>query len=178
MPVLEAKRLVFVDECGTHISPSREYARAPAGQRAVGKVPRNKGENLSLIVAMSGHEFGAEWVLDGAVDGDAFVVYTEQVLLPFLKPGQVVVMDNLGAHKRAEVKTLIESCGCTLLFLLPYSPDFSPIEQAFSKLKAFLKKARTRLSLAGAIASAIRTLSPHNILGWFTHCGYLLSHSF
>lgn len=114
--------------------------------------------------------------LDGAVDGDAFEAWVGQSLLPWLKPNQVVVWDNVGPHHRPAVKTLVESVGCSVIFLPGYSPDFNPIEEAFSKIKASLKAAaaRTREALHNAIANAIGSITPDNILGWFNHCGYPL----
>jgi transposase len=155
---------------------TRGYARCKKGQRAIGKVPRNRGSNLSLIAALSAQTIGAEMVLDGAVDGDAFEAWVEQVLLPWLQPDQVVVWDNVTPHHRPAVQTLVESVGCSVIFLPAYSPDFNPIEQAFSKIKAFLKAtaARTRDTLQNAIAQAIATISGHDIFGWFHHCGYPL----
>lgn len=165
---------MFVDECGSHIALTREYARAPKGQRAVGSVPRNRGENISLIAALSVQGIGAELAIEGAVDGAVFEVWVEQVLLSWLRPGQTVIWDNLRVHYRHRVRQLIEQAGCSVVFLPPYSPDFSPIENAFSKLKAALKAAaaRTKLALLDAIAAAIYTISSQDILAWFNHCGY------
>ena len=171
---LDPGTLVFIDEAGTHTSMTRSHARAPKGQRAYGRVPRNRGRNSTLLAALSPHEFQAEWVVEGAVDGDVFVTWLEHVLLPTLAPGQTVVMDNLGAHRRKEVRELIEAQGCKLLYLPPYSPDFSPIELAFSKIKGQLKAlaARTRQTLSDAVAQAIRTISSDDAAAWFRHCGY------
>ena len=171
--------IVFVDECGSHLALTREYARSPRGDRAVGSVPRNRGANVSLIAALSAGEFGAEFAVEGAVDGEVFEVWVEQILLPWLRPGQTVIWDNLRVHYRCRAQQLIEQAGCRVIFLPAYSPDFSPIEQAFSKLKAHLKAAaaRTIPALLDAIAAAIRTISPHDISGWFNHCGYPVAHS-
>ena len=167
---------MFIDEAGTHTSMTRSHARAPKGRRAFGKVPRNRGRNLTLLAALSPQKGQAEWVIEGAVDGDVFVAWLEHVLLPTLVPGQTVVMDNLGAHRRKEVRELIEARGCKLLYLPPYSPDFSPIELAFSKIKAHLKSlaARSKQALSDAVAQAIRTLNPNDAAAWFRHCGYNL----
>ena len=155
---------------------TRSHARSKKGQRAVGKVPRNRGSNLSLIAALSAQGIGAEMVLDGAVDGDAFEAWVEQALLPWLQSGQVVVWDNVPPHHRPVLGTLLESVGCSVIFLPGYSPDFNPIEEAFSKIKAFLKAAaaRTRETLQNAVAQAIASVSRTDILGWFNHCGYPL----
>lgn len=168
--------MVFVDECGNHIAMTRGYARARKGRRAIAKVPRNRGSNLSLIAALSAHGIGAEMVLDGAVDGDAFEAWVEQALIPWLRPGQVVVWDNVPPHHRPAVQMLVESAGCSVIFLPGYSPDFNPIEEAFSKIKASLKAAaaRTREALQTAIAQALRSITPKDIFGWFNHCGYPL----
>jgi transposase len=171
---LDPEKLVFIDEAGTHTSMTRTHARAPKGQRAYGSVPRNRGGNLTLLAALSNSRIQAEWVIEGSVDGDVFVTWLEHVLLPTLTPGQTVVMDNLRAHYRKEVRALVEAHGCTLLYLPPYSPDFSPIELAFSKIKGQLKSlaARTRESLTAAVAGACRPVGPADVAGWFKHCGY------
>lgn len=170
------EKLVFIDEAGTHTAMARGYARAPRGQRAHGSVPRNRGGNLTLLAALSKERLQAEWVIEGSVDGDVFVTWLERVLLPTLTLGQIVVMDNLRAHYRKEVRSLIEAHGCTLLYLPPYSPDFSPIELAFSKIKGQLKSlaARTRQTLTDAVAEACYTIVPADVVNWFKHCGYTL----
>lgn len=179
---LDPQHLVFVDECGSHLALTREYARSPRGDRAVGSVPRDRGANVSLIAALSAGESGAGFAVEGAVDGvdgEVFEVWVEQIVLPWLRPGQTVIWDNLRVHYRCRAQQLIEQAGCRVIFLPAYSPDFSPIEQAFSKLKAHLKAAaaRTIPALLDAIAAAIRTISPHDISGWFNHCGYPVAHS-
>ena len=174
--MLDPKKLVFIDEAGSHTAMTRTHARAPKGQRAYGSVPRNRGGNLTLLAALSNTRIQAEWVIEGSVDGDVFVTWLEHVLLPLLTPGQIVVMDNLSAHLRKEVRALIEARGCGLLYLPPYSPDFSPIELAFSKIKGHLKAlaARTKQALADAVAEPCCTVSSANVAGWFRHCGYNL----
>jgi transposase len=155
---------------------ARTHARAPKGQRAYGSVPRNRGGNLTLLAVLSKERLQAEWVIEGAVDGDVFITWLEHVLLPTLTPGHTVVMDNLRAHYRKEVQTLIGARGCNLLYLPSYSPDFSPIELAFSKVKGQLKSiaARTKQALTDAVAEACRTVGPADVAGWFRHCGYNL----
>jgi len=172
--MLDPEKLVFVDEAGTHTAMTRTHARAPKGQRAYGSVPRNRGGNLTLLAALSNRRIQAEWVIEGSVDGDVFVTWLEHILLPTLTPGHTVVMDNLRAHYRKEVRSLIEARGCNLLYLPPYSPDFSPIELAFSKIKGRLKSlaARTKQALTDAVAKACRTVGPADVVGWFKHCGY------
>lgn len=155
------------------------YAYAPRGERAVGKVPRNYGAIMTLIASMSLSGMGPAFVLDGAADSAAFEVYIEQVLAPSLKPGQIVIMDNLSIHLGSRVKQAIEAKGCRLLFLPAYSPDFSPIEEAFSKLKTLLRRAepRSRQALQETIATALDLITATDALGWFTHGGYLPSRS-
>lgn len=155
------------------------YAYAPRGERAIGKVPRNYGAITTVIASLSLTGMGPAFVLDGAADSTAFEVYVEHLLVPSLHPGQMVILDNLSIHLSSRVKQAIEACGCRLLFLPAYSPDFSPIEEAFSKLKTFLRRqgARTREALQEAIAIALDLITATDALGWFTHCGYSLSRS-
>jgi transposase len=172
---LNANQLVFVDESGSNIALTPLYARAPRGQRAHGSLPRNRGKNTTLLASLSMEGMGASMLLEGATTAAAFEVYLEQILLPSLAPGQIVIMDNLSAHKGARVRHLIEERGCQLLFLPAYSPDFSPIEETFSKIKACLRRtgARTREALEEAIAQALETVTSQDAHGWFAHCGYL-----
>lgn len=155
------------------------YAYAPRGERAVGKVPRNYGAIMTLIASMSLSGMGPALVLDGAADSASFEAYIEQVLAPSLRRGQIVILDNLSIHLGSRVKQAIEAKGCRLLFLPAYSPDFSPIEEAFSKLKTALRRlaARTREALREAIAAALDLITGQDALGWFTHCGYPPSRS-
>lgn len=148
---------VIVDECGSNINLTPRYAHAPRGTRAIGSVPRNTERNLTLIASMTTTGMGAARTLDGAPDTAAFESYIEHVLAPMLIPGQVLVIDNLSAHKSLRVRTLIETCGCEIWFLPSYSPDVSPIEEAFSKLKTLLRRAAARTSeaLQAAIAHAL-----------------------
>lgn len=151
------------------------YGYAPKGQRALSRVAKNRGENTSLIAALSLDEgVTAAMTLTGAVDGVAFEVYIKKVLCPLLRPGQVVVMDQLRVHKSCEVGQAIHARGCGVVFLPSYSPDFNPIEQAFSKLKTAVKRtaARTRSALDAAIAAALGTVTLSDVLGWFEHAGY------
>ena len=150
------------------------YAYAPRGERAVGKVPRNYGAIMTLIASLSLTGMGPAFVLDGAADSAAFEVYVEQLLAPSLRPGQIVVLDNLSIHLGPRIKQAIEARGCRLLFLPAYSPDFSPIEEAFSKLKTLLRRAgvRSRQALQEAMATALDLISATDALGWFSHCGY------
>lgn len=150
---------------------TRGYARAPSHQRAVGRAPRNWGKNQTLICAMRLTGPTAPFVLEGAVNGDIFVWYIREILGPSLVPGQVVVLDNLSAHRRAEVQELIEERGCTLLFLPPYSPDFNPIELMFSKLKALVRAGEWRevMVLIEGIGKALAAVTRSDIRGWIRH---------
>ena len=153
----------------------RRYARAPKGERAYdGSVPRNRGKNTTLLASMSSSGMGGVMAVEGATTKVLIEAYVEGVLAPTLWAGQVVVLDNLGAHKGERVRELIESRGCSLLFVPPYSPDFSPIEEAFSKVKALLKKtaARSREALIEAIGRALGEVTARDAAGWFAHCGY------
>ena len=172
----EADSLVFVDESGTQTNMTPRYSRAPCGQRAVGAAPRNHGKNTTLIAALSAQGMGAAMTLEGAADADAFVAYLTHFLVPTLSPGQIVVMDNLSVHKDERVAPLIAGAKCRLVYLPAYSPDFTPIEQAFSKIKTFLRRAeaRTREALAEAITAALATITATDATGWFTACGYPL----
>jgi transposase len=171
---LDPAALVFVDETATHVAMTPRYARAPRGTRVYGAVPRNHGQNTTLVAALSAEGVGAAMTLDGAADGAAFVAYVREFLAPALRPGQVVVLDNLAVHKGAEVRALVEAAGCALLFLPAYSPDFSPIELAFSKLKEALRRAgaRTKAALEAAIAAALDAITARDARGWFAACGY------
>jgi transposase len=139
-------------------------------------VPRNRGKNTTLIAALSLEGMGAAMILEGSANTLAFEMYVEQILAPSLRAGQIVVMDNLQAHKSARVKLAIEAKGCQLLFLPGYSPDLSPIEEAFSKMKTILRRAaaRTREALEEAIAQALLLITSQDAYGWFQHCGYLI----
>ena len=169
---------MFVDECSTNIALTTLYARAPKGKRAFGKAPRNWGKNLTLIASLSTEGVGAAMNVEGATDGAAFEIYVEHFLAPTLKDGQVVVLDNLQVHKSTRVRKLIEEAGAEVLFLPPYSPDFSPIEEAFSKVKGILRQvgARTREALMEATGQALDAVSRRDAVGWFGHCGYELTH--
>lgn len=176
MSALAPADFVFVDECGTHVALTPLYAWAPREERAHGTVPRNRGRNLTLIAALTAAGCEAAMTLDGAADGPAFEAYVREVLVPTLRPGQVVILDNLSVHKGATTRALVAAAGCALLFLPPYSPDFNPIERAFSKPKAHLRRAgaRTRDALEAAIAAALDTLSPADARAWFALADYHL----
>ena len=141
---INADRLVFVDECSTNTSLAPLYAWSPKGERALCSVPRNWGANVTLLASMSRGGMGPCLAVEGPTTRGVFETYLERLLVPSLRPGQVVVMDNLSSHKGWRVREIIEGKGCELLYLPPYSPDLNPIEEAFAKLKALLRKAGAR----------------------------------
>lgn len=165
---------MVIDECGSHIGLTPLYARAPRGVRASGKAPRNRGKNTTLIAALSWTGIGESMIIDGSTTTAVFEHSVEAILAPSLAAGQIVIMDNLAAHKSAKIEKLIQERGCQLLFLPGYSPDFSPIEETFSKLKTCLRRveARTREALYEAIGQALLTITAKDAQGWFRHCGY------
>lgn len=177
MSAVEWSRFKFIDEAGVNLALTRLYGRAPRGERVVGSVPINYGENLTMIGALSCRGLEALMTVEGATDGAVFRAYVCQVLCPTLQPGDIVVMDNLGAHKVSGIREAIEQCGATLLYLPPYSPDLSPIEPCWSKLKTALRAlgARTRKRLERAITHARATISAADAGAWFAHCGYQLN---
>ena len=167
-------RLVFVDEMGTNTSLAPLYAWAPKGERARCSVPRNRGKNTTLLASMTIEGMGPCLAVEGTITATVFEAYVEGVLAPTLRAGQVVVMDNLCAHKGKKVRELVEARGCELLYLPPYSPDFNPIEEAFAKIKGLLRKAeaRTRQALVETMGAAISALTATGARGFFGHCGY------
>jgi transposase len=175
MDTVDPARLVFVDECGTHTSMTRRRARAVRGTRARGAVPRNRGPVTTLLAGVSLAGMSPAMTVEGGTDTAVFATYLEHFLLPSLRPGQVVVVDNVGAHQPDRIRQLVAAAGCVLMFLPAYSPDLSPIEEAFSKIKALVKAAaaRTRAALNAAIAAALDAVTAADIAGWFAHAGYL-----
>ena len=173
---LDPTTLVLVDECGTHTAMTPRSGRAPRGERAVGRAPRNHGPNISLLAALTPDGMGPALVVEGATDRSAFTAYMRGALVPSLRPGQTVVLDNLSVHKSEEIRTLVEEAGCHLRFLPPYSPDFAPIEPAFAKVKQALRRveARSFETLVAAIGQALDAVSPADARGFFAHCGYPL----
>lgn len=168
------KRCKFVDESGINLALTRLYGRAPRGQRAVGSTPINYGQNITLIGALGKHGLEALLTIEGATDGEVFRVYTERILCPTLEAGDIVIMDNLGAHKVSGIRQAIEARGAQLIYLPPYSPDLSPIERCWSKIKTALRArgARTYQALNRAIKQALETITVSDALAWFAHCGY------
>lgn len=153
---------------------TRTHGRSPKGQRLVEAVPRNRGRVTTILGALTLQGLVAHMTVQGGTSGEVFERFVQQKLLPVLQPGQVVVWDNLAAHKRRAVREAIEAKGCKVVFLPPYSPEFNPIEEAWSKLKALLRKtaARTVETLGAAIDEAAACLTPADAQGWFAHCGY------
>ncbi len=171
---VEADTLVFVDEMGANVSLSPLYAWSRKGQRALGSAPRNWGKNVTLLASITRRGLGPCLAVEGAITREVFEAYLEGVLAPTLEPGQVVAMDNLSAPKGGRVREIIEGAGCEVLYLPPYSPDFNPIEQAFSKVKEILRRAeaRTRQSLIEAMGRALDAVTDRDARGFFGHCGY------
>lgn len=165
---------VFVDESGVATDMARRYGRAPRGQRAVGAMPYGRWDRLTILGGLSLAGLVACMTVEGAADTPVVVAFTAQVLVPVLRPGQVVVMDNLSPHKAPRVRELIEAAGCRLLFLPPYSPDLNPIEPAWSKLKTLLRGvgARTTDALHAALSSLVDAITASDAAGYFRHCGY------
>ena len=171
---LDTQRLVFVDEMGTNTSLDPIYAYSLRGHRAHAKVPRNRGPNTTLLSSMSVAGMGPSLAVEGSINREVFEAYVERVLAPTLCAGQIVVMDNLSAHKGKRVKEIIEKRECELLYLPPYSPDFNPIEGAFSKVKGLLRKAaaRSREALVEATGAALAAVGTSDARSFFEHCGY------
>ncbi len=172
--VVEPKRLIFVDECGTHTSLAPIYGYAPRGERLSVSVPRNRGKNTTLLSSMSLEGMGPSLAVEGTTTARVFETYVEKVLLPSLRAGQIIVMDKLSAHKPRRVRQLIEERGCELIYLPPYSPDLNPIEEAFSKIKNLLRKvaARSKEALEEAMDWALSAVSSEDARGYFEHAGY------
>jgi transposase len=173
-PELDPACLVFIDETGASTKMARVYGRAKRGKRCRAAVPHGHWKTTTFTGALRCSGMTAPMVLDGPMNAAAFRAYVEQVLVPTLEPGDIVVMDNLPAHKNAAIRNAIESKGATLRYLPPYSPDFNPIENAFAKLKALLRKAeaRTREDLWDAITSALKHFSAQECANYFNAAGY------
>ncbi len=168
--------LVFHDETAAPNTLTPLYARAPRGQRAVGRVPRGKREHASWLATLTPDGVGESVVVPGAVDRAAFDAFVERLLVPSLRPGQLVVLDNLSVHKSAAARDLIEAAGCQLIFLPTYSPDFNPIEQAFAKGKALIRRAapRTFAAVVAAVGDALAAVTPEDTAGFFRAAGFPL----
>jgi transposase len=171
---IDPARYVFLDEVGSHLGMTRRYSRAPRGQRAYGTAPGSRGKNRTLITALTLAGIGPGLLLDEAIDRETFDGYIIHRLAPTLTPGQIVVVDNLQVHSSDRAREAIEARGAQLWYLPPYSPDYTPIEEAFSKMKTFLRTAapRTLEDHSTAIWAALRTITPQDAAGWFAHAGY------
>lgn len=165
---------MFVDECSTNTSLSPIYGWSRRGKRVCFEVPRNWGANITLLSSMTLEGMGPSLAVEGPTTKAVFEAYVQHVLAPSLKPGQLVVMDNLSSHKGSRIRELIEGRGCELMYLPPYSPDLNPIEQAFAKIKALLRKARarTRAAVLEAMGRALDAVTASDARGFFEHRGY------
>ena len=172
---ISIKDFVFLDECGVSIQMTRTYGRAPRGKRVKGSVPANWGRTTTIIGAITIEGILAAMHIESPTDKAVFLAFLKEVLVPELRPGQVVVMDNLSPHKVLEVQHIIEKAQCHILYLPPYSPDLNPIEQCWSKIKGHLRgaKAREQKTLSNAISDALSSVSSRNSQGWFRNCGYM-----
>jgi transposase len=172
---LKVDGFVFVDEMGINIDLARGYGRAAPGGRVVDTKPSTRGDHLSVIGALGADALRAALRVPGAVDGDAYLVSTEHVLAPCLRPGNIVFMDNVPTHKMPAIAQALAAVGARVHFLPSYSPDFSPIEHCWSKVRTFLRSvaARTHNALDAALSRALTTITPEDIKGWFAHCGYV-----
>ncbi|TVQ64296.1 MAG: IS630 family transposase [Phycisphaerales bacterium] len=175
-PELDAGRLIFIDETWAKTNMTRLRGRAKRGERLIDKTPHGHWKTSTLIAALGIEGVRCSTVVDGAVNADIFEAFVEQVLVPELRPGDLVVMDNLSSHKRARTRELIEAAGAELLFLPPYSPDLNPIEMVFSKIKQLLRSlaCRTRDALWRAMQSILDQVTPNDAINCFKHCGYTL----
>lgn len=173
-PALDVSHLVFVDESGFTTNMVRRYGRCPIGHRLVAKAPHGHWRTTTFIAALHRDGLNAPMTLDGPMNGETFRAWTEQFLAPVLKPGDIVVMDNLPAHKVSGIREAIEAQGAMLLYLPPYSPDLNPIEQVFAKFKAALRKAAARTvgKLWRAIAKTLKAFSPQECAAYLRNCGY------
>jgi transposase len=174
VPGLDPERLVFIDETWASTNMTRRRGRCPAGERLVMPVPHGHWKTTTFVAALRTSGLTAPMVIDGAMTGDLFAAYARQVLAPELRPGDVVVVDNLQCHKRAEAVAAIERAGATVVYLPPYSPDLNPIENAFSKLKGLVRSAgeRTVERLWSLLGRSLDAFTPEECRNYFRHCGY------
>jgi transposase len=171
---LDRQRFVFIDETGFHLAMTRYYGRATRGQRVIARVPRNPGQKLSLIGSLGLRGLMSTMSIEGAVDSLAFDAYVSRWLVPHLQPKDIVLLDNLPAHGASQIEKAVGNAKAEVLWLPSYSPDFSPIENCWSKIKALVRgqQPRTPGELNAALADALRAVTIDDIEGWFTHCGY------
>ena len=173
-PLRDMRQYVFLDECGVSTDLLRRYGRSPRGSRLHDHAPFGHWETHTVVAALRLEGLGAPAVFDGPIDNPSFLAYVEQVLVPTLRVGDIVVLDNLAVHKQLDVRLAIQRAGAEIRFLPPYSPDFNPIEQAFAKLKAFLRAARPRTfdHVAALVAAALELFTPAECRNYLQHCGY------
>ena len=174
LPGLDLDRLVFFDESGVNTLMARTHGRSPKGQRLVDSAPAGRYETLTLMSAIRLDGVVAPMLLDGPVNAETFAGYVEDCLMPALEPGDILIMDNLPAHKSARITQAVEDAGCTMVYLPPYSPDLNPIENMWSKVKASLRKtaARSFEALLDGVGEALRAITVEDCDGYFEHCGY------
>jgi transposase len=171
---IDPRRFRFLDESGAKTNMVRTHGRCPKGQRLLSSAPVGHWNTTTMLAAIGLDGVDAPWTLDGAIDAEAFLVYIEHVLVPTLRGGEIVVLDNLSSHKHPRVAELIHAAGAEVWYLPPYSPDFNPIEEMWSKVKQILRSlaARTFDGLVKAIGIALARVTKDDLLGWFTHAGY------
>ena len=173
--VMDIEKLVFIDETWASTSMTRRYGRAPRGQRCIASAPHGHWQSTTFVAGLRHQQLTAPMVADGPMDGELFLAYVRQFLCPTLRPGDIVILDNLSSHKVAGVKNAIAAVGATMLYLPPYSPDLNPIEQLFAKLKALLRKAAKRSveTLWNQIGELLNTLSSTECANYFASSGYV-----
>lgn len=174
-PELDIEKLVFLDETWASTSMTRLYGRAPKGQRCIASAPCGHWETTTFVAGLRSDGVTAPMVLDGPIDGESFLAWVEQFLCPTLRPGDIVILDNLGSHKVKGVQTAVEAAGATVRYLPPYSPDLNPIEKLFSKLKSLLRKAakRTSEALWDEFGKLLQTISADECVNYFASSGYV-----
>jgi transposase len=171
---LNPARLVFIDESGAKTNMTRLYGRCKSGERLFDSTPHGRWETTTMIASLRLDGAAAPMVIEGATDGAVFRAYVKHVLVPTLREGDIVVLDNLSSHKAADIEEMLNAAGASLWFLPPYSPDFNPIEKMWSKVKALLRagKARCTEDLYALVAKALKTITNSDARGWFKSCGY------
>lgn len=178
MPDLDPAKLVFLDETSANTKMTRRYGRAPRGERLVEAVPHGHWKTTTFVAPLRADGLVAPTVIDGAMNGDVFVAYVEQVLVPTLRAGDIVLMDNLSSHKRVAAVRAIEGAGCSVVYLPPYSPDFNPIELAFAKIKARLRAAERRTidKVGDFFGTVHEAFTPDECGNYIRHAGYTATH--
>lgn len=171
---IDPSRLVFIDETWTRTNMAPLRGWAPRGCRLIGKVPDGRWHTMTFLAALRHDRITAPWLLEGPIDGDSFAAYVEKVLLPTLRPGDIVIMDNLGSHRGKNIRRLVRSAGAKLFLLPKYSPDLNPIEQLFAKLKHLLRKAaaRTIETVCAAIGELLGAFTKKECANYFKNSGY------